>query len=162
MVFALCVAKGKNGVVFSNLKSEARFGLPKYIESLGGHRCFKWLVAEYKNMEVVVYAENIVSEADDLSKVSLILPVQGESNPTLDRSGYSDAFVVGPAFLCLAYKSNKGIGKGQLLDKERGLTEWFSTHVKKLSLGKDYAALFMPDFGGEYHPVELMNLGGTR
>lgn len=155
MVFALCVAKGKNGVVFSNLKSEARFGLPKYIESLGGHRCFKWLVAEYKNMEVVVYAENIVSEVDDLSKVSLILPVK-------DDSGYSDAFVVGPAFLCLAYKSNKGIGKGQLLDKERGLTEWFSTHVKKLSLGKDYAALFMPDFGGEYHPVELMNLGGTH
>lgn len=155
MVFALCVAKGKNGVVLSNLKSEARFGLPKYIESLGGHRCFKWLVAEYKNMEVVVYAENIVSEVDDLSKVSLILPVK-------DGSGYSDAFVVGPAFLCLAYKSNKGIGKGQLIDKERGLTEWFSTHVKKFSLGKDYAALFMPDFGGEYHPVELMNLGGTH
>lgn len=154
MVFALCVAKGKGGVTLSNLKSPARSGLPTYMESLGGGRSSKWFVAEYKNMEVIIYAESIVSEVKDLSKVSLVLPVK-------DKGGYSDAFVIGPAFLCLAYRSKKGIGKGKLLDKERGFSEWFSAHAKRLFMGGESAALFMPDFGGEYVPAELMNLGKT-
>lgn len=151
MVFALCVAKGKGGVTLSNLKSTVKFGLPTYMESLGGGRSSKWFVAEYRNMEVIIYAENIVSEVKDLSKVSLVLPIKEEA-------GYSDAFVIGPAFLCLAYKSKKGIGKGQLLNKERGFSEWFSAHAKRLSIGGESAALFMPDFGGDYKPTKLMNL----
>lgn len=152
MAFALCVAKRENEVVLSNLRSAMGCGIPKYAESLGGSRCFKWFVAEYKDREVMVYAGNIVSEVKDLSKVSLILPVKGEN-------GYSDAYVLGPAFLCLAYKSKEGIGKGSLFNKDRGFSEWFSAHVKKLSIGKESAALFMPDLGGDYHPVEPMNLG---
>lgn len=154
MAFALCVAKRENEVVLSNLRSTKGREITKYVESLGGGRCSKWFVAEYKDKEVMVYADDIVSEVKDLSKVSLVLPIKGES-------GYSDAYVIGPAFLCLAYKSKKGIGKGDLFNKDRGFSEWFSTHVKKLSIGKESAALFMPNLDGGYHPVEPMNLGKT-
>lgn len=154
MAFALCVAKRENEVVLSNLRSTMGYGISKYVESLGGGRCSKWFVAEYKDREVMVYAGNIVSEVKDLSKVSLVLPIKGED-------GYSDVYVIGPAFLCLAYKSKKGIGKGDLFNKDRGFSEWFSAHIKKLSIGKESAALFMPDLDGDYHPVEPMNLGKT-
>lgn len=151
MAFALCVAKRENEVVLSNLRSTKGCEITKYVESLGGGRCSKWFVAEYKDKEVMVYAGDIVSEVKDLSKVSLVLPIKGES-------GYSDAYVVGPAFLCLAYKSKKGIGKGGLIERDRGLSGYFSDYIKRLYIRGESAALLTPDFGGDYKPVKLMKV----
>lgn len=151
MAFALCVAKRENEVVLSNLRSTKGCEIPKYAESLGGGRCSKWFVAEYKDKEVMVYAGNIVSEVKDLSKVSLVLPIKGEN-------GYSDAYVIGSAFLCLAYKSKKGIGKGGLIERDRGLSGYFSDHIKRLYIRGESAALLTPDFGGDYKPVKLMKV----
>ena len=151
MAFALCVAKRENEVVLSNLRSTKGCEIPKYVESLDGGRCSKWFVAEYKDKEVMVYADDIVSEVKDLSKVSLVLPIKGES-------GYSDAYVIGPAFLCLAYKSKKGIGKGGLIERDRGLSGYFSDHIKRLYIRGESAALLTPDFGGDYKPVKLMKV----
>lgn len=155
MVFALCVAKGKNGVTLSHLEAQARFGLPKYAKSLGySGKLSKWFVGEYKTKEVLIYAEDIVSEVDDLSDVSLILPVK-------DGGGYSDAYVLGPAFICLSYKSKRGIGKGDSLNKDVGFSEWFSTHAGGFHRGRESAALLMPDFGGDYKPDKLKHLNKT-
>lgn len=151
MSLALCVAKSKDSVVLSKLMSTARYGTHRYMDSIGISKYFKWCVGEYKDMDVIIYAKDIVSKVKDLSKVSLILPIK-------DDSGYSDAYVIGPAFMCLARKSKIGTGRGRLIDKEQGFSGYFSTHVKKLSIGGAFAALFMPDFGGDYQPSELMNL----
>lgn len=151
MALALCVAKSKDSVVLSKLMSTARYGTHRYMNSIGSNKYSKWCVGEYKGMDVIIYAKNITGEVKDLSKVSLMLPIKGDS-------GYSDAYVIGPAFMCLARKSKRGVGRGHLIDKEQGFSGYFSTHVRKLSIGGNFAALFMPDFGGDYQPSELMNL----
>jgi hypothetical protein len=151
MSIELCVAKSKDSVVLAKLMSTARYGTHRYMSSIGSRQYSKWCVGEYKDMDVIIYAKNIVSKVKDLSKVSLILPIKGDA-------GYSDAYVLGPAFMCLARKSKRGVGRGHLIDKEEGFSGYFSTHVRKLSMGGSFAALFMPDFGGDYHPSELMNL----
>lgn len=150
MVFTLCVAKSKSGdVVLSSLRSSSRFGLPKYIKSLCNDiQLPKWVVGEYKNYEIIIYAKDIVSEVNNLSKVNLVLPVRVEG-------GYSDAYVIGPAFICLAHHSEKGLGKGGLIERDRGLSGYFSDHTKKLCIRGESAALLTPDFGGDYRPMEL-------
>ena len=151
MALALCVAKSKDSVVLSKLMSTARYGTHRYMSSIGSRQYSKWCVGEYKDMGAIIYAKDIVSEVKDLSKVSLILPIKG-------AAGYSDAYVLGPAFLCLSRKSKSGLGMGHLIDKEEGFSGYFSAHVKELSMGGAFSALFMPDFDGDYHPSELMKL----